>query len=311
MDALSAVFLPDARPLTPTSLSSTSGARAEALSSPGVKVNRSAETIHPELWRGHQLGRLPLHSIPTGWALLDAQLPGGGWPRQTLTELLLKHPGVGEMRLLATALSTIARGEKGAARTVMLFDPPATPCAWAMEQLGLPSQCLIVVHGREGPRGAARRHLLAATDVLWALEQALRSGHAGAILAWLPDRLRADALRRLQLAAQAHDGPVFLLRGIEERLKPSPAPLRLALHPEGQQGLSVLILKRRGPPLSQPLSLPLLPLAAMHRPHRSERRQRWPSWMPTTLPVTCDADSSEVFSDEAGASLLTPERVGS
>jgi protein ImuA len=228
--------------------------------------------IHPELWRGHQLGRLPQRAVPTGWASLDGQLPGGGWPRQALTELLLKHPGVGEMRLLASALSSIARGDHGTARAVMLFDPPATPCAWAMEQLGLPAQTLIVVHGREGPRGAALRHLLTATDVLWALEQALRSGHAGAILAWLPDRLRADSLRRLQLAAQAHDGPVFLLRGIEERLKPSPAPLRLALHPEGLDGLAALILKRRGPLLQKPLFLSLPPLAAVDRRQRVFRK---------------------------------------
>ena len=167
------------------------------------------ELIHPQLWRGHQLGRAAGRVVPTGWAKLDGELAGGGWPRQVLTELLLKHPGVGEMRLLAPALSAIARGEQGAARSVMLFDPPAIPCAWAMAQLGLPAQSLVVVYGREGPRGTAARRLLTAADVLWALEQALRSGHAGAVLAWLPDRLRGDALRRLQLAAQAHDGPAF------------------------------------------------------------------------------------------------------
>ncbi len=246
----------------------------DALSVVLPDASSAAALIHPDVWLGHQLGRQAHRAIPTGWAALDRQLPGGGWPRQALTELLLKHPGVGEMRLLATALAATARGEHGPARAVMLFDPPATPCAWAMEQLGLPAQTLVVVHGREGPRGAARRHLLTATDVLWALEQALRSGHAGAVLAWLPDRLRADALRRLQLAAQAHDGPAFLLRGIDERLKPSPAPLRLALHPDGLHGLSVMVLKRRGPPLQQALSLPLPPLAAVDRPHRPQRRYR-------------------------------------
>ena len=63
------------------------------------------------------------------------------------------------------------------------------------------------------PRGANRlAPLLPGADVLWALEQSLKSGHVGAVLAWLPVNLRADALRRLQLAAQAHDGPVFLFR---------------------------------------------------------------------------------------------------
>jgi len=223
------------------------------------------ERIHPGLWRGHQLGRAAGTVVPTGLAALDFELPGGGWPKQALTELLLRQAGVGEMRLLAPALAATARGDCGPSRSVMLFDPPAMPCAWAMAELGLEPQALIVVHGREGPRGAAVRHLLGAADVLWALEQALRSGYAGAIVAWLPERLRADALRRLQLAAQAHDGPVFLLRGIGERLKPSPAPLRLALHPAGPDGLTVQLLKRRGPARPQPLQLRLPPVSAFRR----------------------------------------------
>jgi protein ImuA len=126
--------------------------------------------------------------------------------------------------------------------------------------LGVDAQQLIVVHGREGSRGAALRNLLSSADLFWALEQALKSGHVGAVLAWLPDRLRADALRRLQLAAQSHDGPVFLLRGIEARLRPSAAPLRLALHGAGPDALSVHLLKRRGPALAQPLRLALPPV---------------------------------------------------
>jgi protein ImuA len=119
---------------------------------------------------------------------------------------------------------------------------------------------LIVIHGRDGPHGA--RHLLASADLLWALEQALKSGQVGAVLAWLPARLRADTLRRLQLAAQTHDGPVFLLRHIDARNKPSPAPLRLALHSAGIDELALRVLKRRGPALAQVLRLALPPVLA-------------------------------------------------
>ena len=45
------------------------------------------ETLHPALWLGHQLGRNVEQAVPSGFALLDAQLPGGGWPRRVLTEL--------------------------------------------------------------------------------------------------------------------------------------------------------------------------------------------------------------------------------
>jgi protein ImuA len=216
------------------------------------------ENLHPALWRAHQLGRAREASLRSGFALLDAQLPGGGWPRQTLTELLLPHPGVGEMRLLAPALARITEGDAGSCRCVMLFDPPAPLCAWALAQLGVPAQALIVVHGRDGAHGA--RHLLANADLLWALEQALKSGQVGAVLAWLPARQRAETLRRLQLAAQVHDGPVFLLRDIDARLKPSPAPLRLVLHSADIDTLSVRVHKRRGPALAQPLRLVLPPV---------------------------------------------------
>ena len=245
-------------------LSSVTGQGGASLPAPRP-ARVSPELIHPALWRARQLARGGEAGLSSRFAALDAELPGGGWPRRALTELLLRHPGVGEMRLLAPVLAAVARGEHGTSRSVMLFDPPATPCAWALAQLGLQDDPWIVVHGREGPRGAALRRVLGAADVLWALEQALRSGHVGAVLAWLPESLRADALRRLQLAAQAHDGPVFLLRGIEARLKPSPAPLRLALHPSGPDGLTLQILKRRGPPQARALVLDLPPVASAQR----------------------------------------------
>lgn len=216
------------------------------------------------MWRASQLGRSAEAALPTGFAALDAELPGGGWPRRALTELLLPHPGVGEMRLLAPALAALTR----AARSVMCFGPPAAPCAPGLAQLGVEVAQVLVVHGREAPRGARTGAAQPAADVLWALEQALASGHLGAALAWLPEQLRADALRRLQLAAQAHDGPVFLLRGLAARLRPSAAPLRLALQASGADVLSVQVLKRRGPALARPLHLelpPVLPPALRRR----------------------------------------------
>lgn len=51
------------------------------------------QDLHPALWLGHQLGRARDDGLPSGFAALDAQLPGGGWPRRALTELLLPHPG--------------------------------------------------------------------------------------------------------------------------------------------------------------------------------------------------------------------------
>jgi len=209
---------------------------------------RAPETLHPALWLGHQLGRQAEQAVPSGFPSLDAQLPGGGWPRRVLTELLLPHPGVGEIRLLSGCLASIQR----AGRLVMVFDPPQNLSAWALAQLGLDVAQLLVIN--------TRCKVVAGSDSLWALEQALRSGHVGAVLAWLPPRLRAERLRRLQLAAQAHDGPAFVLREMAAQQRPTAAPLRLALRPGGADTLRLQLLKRRGPPLETPLRLDLPPV---------------------------------------------------
>ncbi len=206
------------------------------------------ESLHPTLWLGHQLARHTDAAVPTGFAALDAQLPGAGWPRRALTELLLPHPGIGEIRLLAPSLIATQR----AGRLVMLFDPPATLSAAALAQLGFTIEDLLIIN--------TRTRVIPGTDSLWALEQALKSGHVGAVLAWLPPRLRAERLRRLQLAAHAHDGPAFVLCETSAAQRPTAAPLRLALRASGADVLAVRVLKRRGPPLETPLHLTLPPV---------------------------------------------------
>ena len=206
---------------------------------------RAPETLHPSLWLGHQLGRIGSDAVATGFARLDAELPGGGWPRRALAELLLPHAGVGEIRLLAPALVAAQRAD----RLVMFFDPPAALAAAALAGLGFNVEELLIVQ--------TRARVVPGSDSLWALEQALKSGHVGAIVAWLPPRLRADRLRRLQLAAHQHDGPAFVVREAAVAGRPTASPLRLGLQAGGADRLQVRVLKRRGPPLEAPLSLEL------------------------------------------------------
>jgi protein ImuA len=220
---------------------------------------RAPETLHPALWLGHQLGRSGTETVPSGFAALDAELPGGGWPRRVLSELLLPHPGVGEIRLLAPALVAAQR----AGRLVMVFDPPAALSAAALAALGFDLAELLVVHTR----------IIPGSDSLWALEQALKSGHVGAIVAWLPPRLRAERLRRLQLAAHQHDGATFVVREAAAAVRPTASPLRLSLQAGGADRLLLRILKRRGPPLDRPLqlALPTVLSSAARRRSANER----------------------------------------
>ena len=249
--ALPRLLLPDVeRPFPPRLPPREPGPRARD------EVRRAPETLHPALWLGHQLGRIGNDAVASGFARLDTELPGGGWPRRALSELLLPHAGVGEIRLLAPALVAAQR----AGRLVMVFDPPAALSAAALARLGFDVEELLVVH--------TRARVVPGSDSLWALEQALKSGHVGAVVAWLPPRLRSERLRRLQLAAHSHDGPAFVLRETAAAGRPTASPLRLDLRAGGADRLQVRILKRRGPPLEAPLSIELptvLSVAARRR----------------------------------------------
>jgi protein ImuA len=94
------------------------------------------------------------------------------------------------------------------------------------------------------------------TARLWAAEQALRCADVAGLVAWLP-QARSQELRRLHLAARQHRKLLFVLRGLPVLRQASPAPLRLLV--EGVEEMQVRIVKRKGPPLEQPLMLPALP----------------------------------------------------
>jgi protein ImuA len=205
------------------------------------------EALHPSLWRASQLARSQTRCIDTGFPSLSNQLPGGGWPVSTMVDLLLKQNGIGEMRLLAPALRTVAE------RRVVLLQPPHAPQALALAALGLPPASVIWLRAeRTG-------------DMMWAAEQVLRSGSCGALLFW-PDQVgsgsaryrpvRSDNLRRLHLAAQAGETLFFMMRPLASATDPSPAPLRLSLEPTSG-GINVGFVKRQGPVRDEPLFLPM------------------------------------------------------
>ena len=190
------------------------------------------------LWRGGSLGVAP-DAVPSGFAGLDAELPGGGWPRAGLCELLADAEGIGELTLVLPALARLT----GAGNRVVWMGPPHLPYAPALAAAGLDPVNLLVV------RPASRR------EALWATEQALRSGSCHALAAWLP-KVRYAELQRLAVAAQASRAVAWLFRPLAAASEPSPACLRLALAPGGSE-LAVRILKRRGAPLATPLHLSL------------------------------------------------------
>lgn len=193
-----------------------------------------------DVWHANELAHTLRPAVASGFGALDAQLPGGGWPTGALTELITHDCGIGELRLLVPLLRRVTAEH----RAVVAVAPPHVPYAPALAAFGVDLDWLVVVHAA------------AARERLWAIEQALASAAAGAVLAWLPHgSVRPEQIRRLQLAAGATVGVAFVFRPLPARFQASPAPLRLVLQPLAGERLSVRIAKRQGPPVAQPLVL--------------------------------------------------------
>jgi hypothetical protein len=178
---------------------------------------------------------------PSGLAALDAVLPEGGWPRGAVTELLPDTFGVGEIGLLLPALAALSR----AGQPLAWIAPPYLPCALGLAQGGIELAQLLLVAAHDD------------REALWAAEQALRCPSFGAVLLW-PTALTDRSVRRLQLAAETSGSIGFLFRPVTAVATPSPAALRLRLHPR-REGLGVQIIKARG---GRPHALVVHPAAA-------------------------------------------------
>lgn len=199
------------------------------------------------VWTGRQMAANTAPGIPTGFAELDSELPGHGWPRDTLIELITHQYGIGEITLLQPLMRTCPP-----TRWIAWIAPPLLPYAPALAHARLPLPRLLLIDTQDH---AAR---------LWSCRQALTSLACHAVLAWFP-HIDAAGLRRLQLAAEASGTPLFLFRPPAAAAQHSPARLRLQLR--GQvQSLQLHILKRRGPPVSSPIELPIHHLSSIAHP---------------------------------------------
>ncbi len=173
------------------------------------------ESLRARVRRLEQGGRTAVAGAvrPLGLAAVDGALPGGGL-------------GLGGLHHVADGAPVLTAGGAcagGAATafTALLADrlartAPARPrpVVWCVRAggaddslygpglaaLGLTSTRLLVVRAPT------------ATDVAWAMEEALRCPEVGAVVGQIPGRLDAAAGRRLALAAEAGGGGAVLLR---------------------------------------------------------------------------------------------------
>lgn len=234
-------------------------------------------TIHAlpdlaNLWRASELGSADRPTVDTGYAGLNQVLPGGGWPQGALIEVLQPQAGLHEWGLLAPALAAVQLAAPG--KLMVLVGAPYLPFGPALGARQLAMHRLLCVRA-QGPA------------LLWATREALQCADVASVLAWLPEA-RSAHLRRLQIAAHAHNKLLFVFRPLRAQHESSPAPLRLLL--EGavseQGNLFVHVLKRRGPPLASPVLLATRPtrLAALLAASRERARRRWEELAPA-VPV--------------------------
>ena len=225
----------------------------------GTPFSFAALFERPDIWRGDSLSRAGTPAVPSGFPELDAELPGGGWPAGTLTDILPAHEGIGELRLLGPALAGLSR--RGL--RLVWIAPPHLPYAPALAAAGIDVANLVVVH------------VASPKETLWATEQALASNACGAVLTW-PQGAKYAELRRLQITAEGGRAPAFLFRVPEAAGESSPAPLRIALG-TSDGGLAVRVLKRRGAPLAHPILLPAMPPAVRGKNHHVDRHPAAPA----------------------------------
>jgi protein ImuA len=186
--------------------------------------------IEAALWRGDQLGSPVTSVVSSGFSALDAELPGGGWPCHALTEILQPQPTVAEWRLLAPAMrQVVAHGGH-----IVVVGPPKSPHLPGLKYAGLDERHLVWIQA-EAP-----------AERLWVTEQLIKTNAAGLLVSWLP-QARQEQIRRLQVCAQACEGPVFLCRPAAAEHEPSAAPLRVQLRFGLDWHLHVYLLKRKGP----------------------------------------------------------------
>jgi protein ImuA len=200
------------------------------------------ETTDPlsisHVWRASELAVSRVVTSSSGHALLDDELPGAGWPRSSLVELLVQQSGIGELQLLKPLLARLASKQR-----IALVQPPYIPQSLAFKLWGIDTRRLLWL--RPSSTG----------DALWSTEQILKNGSCGAVVFW-QNHIRSESLRRLNLAAQGADIWFWLIRPMAAASEASPASLRLGIRP-ALGGAEVEVLKRRGPVADKTLFIPL------------------------------------------------------
>ena len=149
---------------------------------------------------------------PTGVAGLDAILPGGGWPKSGLVEIIVPDEYTDAAFLVMPALVRLSRQ----GRWVAMVSPPCQTRARLFTDADINPARVLQVNPHPG------------RSALWTAESMLQSGTCGAVLAW-PNCNTELMDKRLQKAAAKGKALGILIRYEGLSIPPSGVDVRLKL----------------------------------------------------------------------------------
>lgn len=190
-----------------------------------------------KVWRGKR-SHVKHAAIDTGFNALNQKIHYGGWPTSGMIELYSEQRGIGELQLLMPALKHLQASQQ----PMIMINPPFQLNAVALKLAGINEQNIVVAT----PKKSAH--------TLWALEQSVKATNSTAVVAWLNHNLKLNQLRKLQLASEHGQCPLFIYRPTALLSQPSVAKLRLRLVSR-QHTLLVNIVKQQGGRAGQTVAL--------------------------------------------------------
>lgn len=179
-----------------------------------------------KIWRASGTDSQQASEYPSGFTQLDERLQTNGWPTGGVIEILHEQHGIGELNLLMPLIAKLSQDEHYCA----WIAPPYRIQALALLQhhISLPQQLIIEPETHK--------------DLLWSLEECIRSQAVKLILAWT-NTLRGEQVRRLQLLASEHQVCCFLF--LAQGSENTPCALRLHLSPTDHETLQIVILRQK------------------------------------------------------------------
>jgi len=212
------------------------------------------------IWQG-SLRRTVTNAVSTGYKVLDENLFYSGWPQGGVSELLSKHRGGGEIRLLSPLLSRLSQ-QTG---QICWVNPPFVPYAPALALSGIDVRKLVIVAPKT-PKA-----------LIWSAIQAMTSNACSAVLVWLPKKEMTKEMRQLNLAAKKGNCWGVVLRDSCFAEHTSPSVLRIKMETINNK-YQLSIIKQPGGWSDQIVCLDLFPERATWT---NKRGDGWSTFSPT------------------------------